>query len=102
MRITKNTEVVTEAILVEPGVYYFETNLIVYKMELGEKNQDGYSSYKLTKIENFGNRFGIMIVEDSSDEAPYQFKEFILGTAGKKIEKELFEEEKVEALKRIS
>jgi len=102
MRITKNTEVVTEAILVEPGTYYFETDLVVYKMELGEKDQDNYSDYKLTKIQNFANRFGITIIEDSSDEAPYQFKQFILGTAGKKIEKELFEEEKVEALKRIS
>jgi hypothetical protein len=105
MKITKTKEVVTEEIEVKPGEYYFEdSDSRTFKMVFGETDKDGYTKYKLETLNNFGNIYSVRVYDDecSSEDVPYDFKQFILGEAGKKITKEEFEYEKQDILKRLS
>jgi len=103
MKITKTKEVVTEEIEVKAGIYYFDIQLRSYKMIIEETDEDGYTKYKMETLNNFGNNYSIKIYEDecTSENPPYEFKQFYLGEAGRKIEKEEFDKERQEILKRI-
>ena len=89
MRIVKTKEVVTEEIEVKPWEYYFENNRGGYKMTFGETDEDGYTKYKMETLNNFGNIYSIRVYDDecNSEDVPYDFKQFILGEAGKKLQK---------------
>lgn len=103
MKITKKKEIISEEVQVIPGTYYFENDLIVYKMEIGEP-KDGWSEFRQEKVVSFSDKFGISVEQDdlySEDDIPYYFKQFYLGIQGKKIEKEEFYKEKEDVLKRI-
>ena len=104
MKITTTKEVVIEEIDVKPGEYYFEdSNSRMFKMVFGETDKDGYTKYKLETLNNFANIYSVRVYDDecSSEDVPYEFKQFILGEAGKKITKGEFEYEKQDILKRI-
>lgn len=104
MKITKTKEVVTEEIEVQQGEYYFDIQARSHKMTVGETDEDGYTKYKMETLNNFGNIYSIRVYDDecNSEEVPYDFKQFILGEAGKKITKEEFDFEKQDILKRIT
>lgn len=104
MKIIKKKEVIIEEIEVLPGEYYFDIQSRCYKMFLGETDEDGYAKYKLETLNNFGNIYSIRVYDDEcvSEDVPFEFKQFILGEAGKKIEKEEFDLEKQDILKRIT
>ena len=55
-------------------------------------------------LNNFGNIYSIRIYDDecTSEDIPYDFKQFYLGEAGRKIEKEEFDLEKQDILNRIN
>lgn len=104
MKIIKKKEVVSEEVEVIPGIYYFQNDLIDYKIVIYDQ-QEGYSPYWFEKVVGFGNQFGISINTDSlysEEEIPYYFKQFYLGIEGKKIEEKEFNEVKEEVLKRIA
>jgi hypothetical protein len=104
MKITKTKEVITEEIEVEIGTYYFEDeSLFTYKIEIKDSEEDDYCDYIMEIVSNFSNICGIRIKDDfcNSENVPYEFRQFILGIAGKKITKEEFEKEKQEVLKRL-
>lgn len=106
MKITVKKEVVSESIEVSPGIYYFEDeNMTYYKITLSEEDEEGVTQCRLEYTKSFANIFGIT-VEDREiyydDDVPYYFKQFYLGLAGKKLEKEDFEEEKREILERLA
>lgn len=104
MKITKKKEIVIEEIEVQPGEYYFEIELRSYKMIVGETDEWGYTKYKLETLNNFGNIYSIRVYDDEckANDIPYDFKQFILGEAGRKIKKEDFEEEREDVLKRLT
>ena len=104
MKIVKNKEVVTEEVTVEKGVYYFDIQSRCYKMIIGETDKDGYTKYKMETLNNFGNIYSIRIYdeEETSESMPYEFKQFYLGEAGRKIEKKEFDLEKQDILDRIN
>jgi hypothetical protein len=104
MKITKKKEVVTEEIEVSPGEYYFvDANAVFYKMVLEEDEDAIYYFYE--KVENFSDVWGIRVKKDSiifgEEELPYAFSAFIRGISGIKIEKEEFEQQKQEVIKRL-
>lgn len=103
MKIAKKKEVVTEEIEIKAGTYYFECDLISYCFTLKEEDEWGHADFKLETLTNFGNVYGIRIREDycDSESIPYDFKQFILGEAGKEITEEEFKKEKEEILKRL-
>lgn len=104
MKITKTKEVITEEIEIQAGIYYFEdSNLFSYKMILFETDEYGFADYKMEILSNFGNIYGIRIREEylSSDNVPYEFKQFILGKSGKEISQQEFEKERQDILKRL-
>lgn len=105
MKITKTKEVATEEIEVKAGTYYFEDeNVVAYKFILMEE-EENYSEYILETLHSFSNRLGIIIREDGTwDEVglPYVFKQFILGIAGTKIEKEEYYKERQEILDKLN
>lgn len=104
MKIIKTKEVVTEEITVEKGTYYFDIQSRCYKMEINETDEDGYTKYKMETLNNFGNIYSIRVYDDecTSEDIPYDFKQFYLGEAGRKIEKEEFDLEKQDILNRIN
>jgi hypothetical protein len=106
MKITKETKVVAEEVEFESGIYYWEDdNLICYKIEITDYEQWGeeWIAFKMYSLTNFGNRYGIVVLEDddSIEDIPYQFKQFILGGRKREITEEKFEKEKQEILKRL-
>lgn len=104
MKIIKTKEVVREEIEISSGEYYFEIQARSYKIVIEETDEDGYTKYKMETLNNFGNIYSIRVYDDecNSEEIPYNFKQFILGEAGKKITKEEFNFEKQDILKRIN
>ena len=104
MKIVKTKEVVTEEIEIQAGIYYFEdSNLFSFKMTLFNEDEEGFIDYKMEILSNFGNVYGIKIREGyiSSENVPYEFKQFILGESGKEISQEEFEKERQEILDKL-
>lgn len=104
MKITKQKEVITEEIEVSPGEYYFKCdNDIYYKMVL-EEDEDGIY-YNQEAVENFYDVWAIRVRKDSiifgEEELPYKFSAFIRGISGRKIEKEDYDKEREEVIKRL-
>lgn len=106
MRITVKKEVISEQVDVKPGTYYFsDDNLVYYKAVISEEDKNGITLFRLEYTKSFSNVYGITVREDElyeGDEMDYSFKQFYLGLAGQKIEKEEFEEEKQDILKRLN
>ena len=104
MRITKTKDVITENIEVNSGTYYFECDShIARKFTLLEKT-DVSQEFIFETLYNFSNKIGInMLEEDAWDEndLPYDFKQFILGILGKKIEKEDYYKERQQILDKL-
>lgn len=105
MKITKTKEVITEDIDVQPGTYYFECGShIARKFTLFEKEDDSLQEFVFETLYGFSNRTGINMLEDNAwdeNDLPYDFKQFILGIAGKKIEKEQYYKERTEILNKL-
>lgn len=102
MKLTKKKEVVTEEIELLPGIYYFECYEGSYHKIVLEEDE-GFD-YVLESIENYASPYGIRVRKDwiaDQEHLPYKFEAFILGTSGKKIEKEEFEEQKKQVIERI-
>lgn len=106
MKITVKKEVVSEQVEVKPGTYYFsDESLIYYKAVVSEKDKNGMSLFRLEYTKSFANVYGITVREDElyeGDDIDYSFKQFYLDIAGQKIEKEEFEEEKQDIIKRLN
>lgn len=104
MKIIKAKEVVTEEIEVKIGTYYFDIQARSYKMTIEKTNEEGYTKYKLETLNNFGNIYSIRIYDDecTSENIPYEFKQFYLGETGRKIEKKEFDLERQDILNRIN
>ena len=106
MKVTKTKEIVTEEIEVNPGTYYFKCeDGDYYKFILEKTDGDGSTNYTYTSVTNFSDIFGIRVKEDYiifNDNIPYTFSAFIREISGKKIEKEDFEQQKQEVIKRIA
>ena len=106
MKITKKKEVVSESIEVQAGTYYFISDQIeYYKLEIEEPDEDGFTFYKREYVVNDYSDFSISVRSDTisnEEELPYKFVAFILGTAGRKIEKEEFEQQKQEVINKIA
>lgn len=103
MKIIKTKEIVTEEIEVKEGTYYFDIQSRCYKITIEETDKDGYTKYKMETLNNFGNIYSIRIYDDecTSEDVPYEFKQFYLGDAGRKIEKEEFDLEKQDILNKL-
>jgi hypothetical protein len=103
MKLTKTKEVVTEEIEVSPGTYYFEIALRCNKMVIEETDEDGYTKYKMETLNNFGNIYSIRVYDDecTSEEIPYEFKQFILGETGREITEEDYIEERRDVISRL-
>ena len=103
MKITKKKEVVTEEIELLPGIYYFECYEGSYHKIVLEEDE-GFD-YILESVENYASPYGIRIRKGftvDQEKLPYKFEDFILGTSGKKIEREEFEEQKNQVIERIT
>jgi hypothetical protein len=103
MKITKTKQVVTEEIEVSPGTYYFEIALRSNKMVIEETDEDGYTKYRMETLNNFANIYSIRVFDDecTSEDVPYEFKQFILGEAGKEITEEDYIEERRDVISRL-
>ena len=102
MKIAKKKEVVTEEIELLPGTYYFECYEGNYHKIVLEEDE-GYD-YILESVENYASPYGIRVRKDfivDQEELPYKFLAFILGTSGKKLKKEEFEEQKKQVIERL-
>lgn len=102
IKITKEKEVVKEQVVVEERDYFFEDeSLITYTVTI-RKEEDGYVSFYIEKLQDFANVYGITIYEDEvlPDNLPYAFKEFIF-SGKKEITKENFEKERRSVINRL-
>ena len=94
----------SEEIDVQPGTYYFEDEYVSSNKFTLMHIEDGYQDFTLETLYFQSNKFGVIIREDGAwdeEDLPYNFKQFILGEAGKDITKEEFEKEKQEVINRI-
>jgi hypothetical protein len=103
MKIIRNKEIVKEEVEIPSGVYYYEVDLRSYRMSFGDTDEHGYTKYELVSLSNFSNVTAIRVHEDecTSEDVPYDFKQFILEGMGRKITEEEFNIEKQEILKRV-
>lgn len=102
MKIVKKKEVVTEEIELLPGIYYFECYEGNYHKIVLEEDEG--LDYILESVENYASPYGIRVRKDfivDQEELPYKFLAFILGTSGKKLKKEEFEEQKKQVIERL-
>jgi len=105
MKIIKKKEVVTEEIEVQLGEYYFECIDGLYHKITIFQTEGMTTDYILESVENYLDFWGIRCKKDWSDNddnVPYKFSAFIREISGKKIEKETFEQQKQEVIKRIN
>lgn len=104
MKVTKTKKVVIENIEVSTGTYYFECDShIARKFTLFEK-VDESQEFIFETLFNFSNKTGINMLEDTAwdeNDLPYDFKQLILGIAGKKIEKEEYYKERQQILHKL-
>ena len=107
MKITKKKEIVTEEIEVEAGTYYFQCQEgAVHKMVLTYYDDEAEGvDYNMESVESWFSPYGIRVRKDiafDEEEFPYKFSAFIREISGKKIEKEEFEQQKQQVIKRIT
>lgn len=106
MKIIKKKEIISEEIEVSIGTYYFECHEGSYhKIELTDYDNGEGMEYIIESVENYVTPYGIRVRTDvifDGEEFPYKFSAFIREISGKKIEKEEFEQQKQEVIKRIT
>jgi hypothetical protein len=104
MKITKTKKVVEEDIEVQPGTYYFEDEYMVFQKFTLKEMEDDYYDYIQETLHCSHELNGIKVYEHGAwdeNDLPYVFKQFILGIAGKKIEKEEYYKERTEILDKL-
>lgn len=97
MKIVKKKEIVKEEIEVEIKDYYFDVELVLYKVQFKDSK-----NYTMETLHNFANIKTIKSESyDEYDDIPYRFETYLLGKGGKEISKEEYNLEREEIIKEL-
>ena len=105
MRVIIKKEIVKGEIEIPPGEYYFECSDGLYHKITVYQTEGITTDYILESVENYSDFWGIRCRKgwsDNDDNVPYKFSAFIREISGKKIEKETFEQQKQEVIKKLN
>lgn len=104
MKITKTKQVEVEEVEIQDGIYYFIDMNGTFNKYTIMQEEEGITDYFEEQVINNNKNYSIKFREGytcEEDDVPYYLKIFILGISGKKIEKEEFEQQKQEVIKRL-
>lgn len=97
MKITKKKEIITEEIEVIIKDYYFDIDLVLYKVSFKDDK-----NYTMETLHNFLNSKAIrQRTYDQYDDIPYDFEQYLLGERGREITKEEYDLEREDIIKHL-
>ena len=97
MKITKKKEIITEEISVEIKDYYFDIDLVLYKVTFKDVN-----NYTVEILHNFLNSKAIrQRTYGQYDDINYDFEQYLLGERGREITKEEYDLEREDIIKEL-